>query len=432
MAGDDSRRGGGQKTPMQRVLFVHNNFPGQFGDLAQSLIARGVRCVAFGQHHAPGLPEIPMLRYNVKRGTTFGQFPLVIRAEADAIRGELTARAARKAQSEGFQPDVIVGHTGWGETLFLREIWPQARQVLFPEFFYRGGLDVGFDPEFKGMEENDLLRLKAKNMSMALALSDADVIVCPTEFQASIMPDVFKPRIRVIHEGVDTEALKPGPAEPFALDDGRFIAPGTPVVTHVNHNLEPLRGMHIFARALPRLLAEVPQAQVLIMGRELKGGYGGAAPEKLTWKEICLRGVELDPERVHFLGEVPHDRMVAALRLSAAHVYYTYPFVLSWSAIEAMALGCYVIGSDTPPLHDAIENGVNGRLLPFFDVPALSEALIAACRDPAASAPLRRAARRTAVDKFSRAGGRARWFDILGSLGLRIPPEPAEAPAASD
>jgi glycosyltransferase involved in cell wall biosynthesis len=114
--------------------------------------------------------------------------------------------------------------------------------------------------------------------------------------------------------------------------------------------------------------------------------------------------------------------MLAALRLGAAHVYYTYPFVLSWSLTEAMASGCYVIGSDTPPLHDAIEDGVNGRLLPFFDVDALSGAMIEACRDPAATVPLREAARRTAVASFDRRKGREAWISLLRELGVEIPP----------
>src|SRR5437899_2975496 len=212
--------------------------------------------------------------------------------------------------------------------------------------------------------------------------------------RAAPAPD--RPRVRVIHEGVDVDAIRPGPAEPFALDDGRVIAPGAPVITHVNNHLEPLRGLHIFARALPRLMAEIPDAQVLVIGRDAARPYGGAPPDGRTWREVAFDGLDVDPARLHFLGKPPPGRMLEALRLSTAHVYYTYPFVLSWSLVEAMASGCYVVGSDTPPLHDAIEDGVNGRLLPFFDVAALSEALIAACRDPQASAPLRAAARATA------------------------------------
>jgi len=412
---------------MAGVLFVHNNFPSQFRDLAQQLVARGVRCGAFAQRHAvEDVPGVPTLKYGIQRGSTFGIFPLAVRAEADFIRGSMALKAARRAQEQGFTPDVIVGHTGWGETVLLKEVWPDAKQVLYPEFFYSGhGLDIGFDTEFKALTEEAVLLGAAKNAVAALSLTQADALVCPTRFQASTLPAVFQPLIRVIHEGVDLETIRPAPAEPFVLDDGRVIAPGTPVITHVNNNMEPLRGLHIFARALPRLLAEVPDAQVIVIGHASSHGYSGSAPEGQTWKDVCFAGVEIDPARVHLLGRVPHERMLAALRLSTAHVYYSYPFALSWSLSEAMAMGCYVVASDTQPLRDAIEDGVNGRLLPFFDPAALSEALIAACRDPSAQAPLRAAARKTAERLFSREKGRAAWLKLLKEMGLAIPPAPS-------
>jgi glycosyltransferase involved in cell wall biosynthesis len=185
--------------------------------------------------------------------------------------------------------------------------------------------------------------------------------------------------------------------------------------------MEPLRGLQTVARALPRLLAEVPEAQVLFIGDPNRKPYGAPAPEGMTWKDVCFQGVDYDPARVHFLGRVPHPRMLAALRLGVAHTYYTYPFVLSWSLSEAMASGCYVIGSDTAPVRDAIRDGVNGRLLPFFDHDALSTALVDACRDPQASAALRVAARATAEQMFSRAKGREAWLVLLRQLGVKIP-----------
>ena len=405
------------------VLFVHNNFPAQFRDLAETLLARGVPCAAIAGSQAPGIPGMLTGRYALDRGTAAGILPYAVRAEADLIRGSAALRMAKALKAEGFDPAVIVGHPGWGETVLLDEVWPNARQVLFSEFFYRGrGLDIDFDSEFFEATEDAVLKGKAKNAVMTLALTDAEAIVAPTEFQASALPSIFRPRVRVIHEGVDVDAIRPGPAEPFVLPDGQVIAPGAPVITHINNHLEPLRGLHIFARSLPRLMAEVPDAQVLVIGREAGRPYGGSPPEGRTWREVAFEGVDADPARLHFLGKVPHAQMLAALRLSAAHVYYSYPFVLSWSLVEAMASGCYIVASDTPPLHDAIEDGVNGRLLPFFDVPALSEALIAACRDPRASAPLRAAARATAVAKFASRDGRAAWISLLQELGVEIPP----------
>jgi glycosyltransferase involved in cell wall biosynthesis len=368
------------------------------------------------------MPGVRLVRYSLQRGSTPGILPEAVRAEADLIRAKGAYEAARALKAEGWDPAVIVAHPAWGEMAYMAEVFPKARQVAFAEFYYHGrGYDVDFDVEFIPFDDAAALKVEAKNAVMAMAYARADAIVAPTEFQAASLPVAFRERARVIHEGVDVEAIQPGPAQPFTLDDGRVIAPGTPVITHVNNHMEPLRGLHILARALPRLLAEVPEAQVVLIGKETGQAYGGRPPDGGTWKDTCFAGVDYDPARVHFLGRVEHERMLAALRLGAAHIYYTYPFVLSWSLAEAMALGCYVIGSDTGPLHDAIQDGVNGRLLPFFDVDALSQAMIAACRNPAASAPLRVAARETAVAKFSRAKGREAWLALLRELGVDIP-----------
>lgn len=406
------------------VLFVHNNFPAQFRDLSQALVARGVPCFAIGGEHSPGVPGVEMVRYRLPRGSGKDVFPLAIRAEADLLRGRYALDAARWLKNQGHAPRIIVGHPGWGETSLISHVFPEAKQALFSEFYYHGsGSDIDFDPEFWDGDDEALIRGIAKNAVMAMALAEADAIVAPTEFQASRLPAPFRERTRVIHEGIDVDAIHPGPAEPFVLPDGRVIAPGTPVVTHINNQMEPMRGLHVFARALPRLLAEVPDAQVIVIGQEKTRGYGAEAPDGRTWKQAFFEPLapQLDPSRLHFLGRVPHERMLAALRLSTAHVYYSYPFVLSWSLVEAMASGCYVIGSDTAPVRDAIQDGVNGRLLPFFDVEGLSRVLIDACRNPQASAPLRAAARETAVANFSRAKGRAAWIDLLGELGLEIP-----------
>ncbi|MDZ4369791.1 MAG: glycosyltransferase [Phenylobacterium sp.] len=404
------------------VLFVHNNFPAQFRDLAQTLVAKGVPCMAIGQSHAGGGDGVRVSRYTLARGSTPGIFPLAVRAEADLIRARGAYDAARALKHEGWDPAVIVGHPGWGEMTYLHEVFPGARRVAFAEYWYRGrGQDVGFDTTWWPFDQEAVFRAEAKNAVMAMAYAEADVIVSPTRFQAGTLPAAFRERTRIIHEGVDVDAIRPGPPEPFALDDGRIIGPDVPVITHVNNNLEPLRGLHILARALPRLLEAVPSAQVLIIGGTDKRPYGGEAPDGRSWREACFDGVEVDTSRVHFLGRTSHARMLAALRLGVAHVYYTYPFVLSWSLSEAMASGCYVIGSDTPPLHDAIQDGVNGRLLPFFDPEVLAGALIDACRDPGAYTAQRQAARDTAVELFDRAKGRAGWISLLRELGVAIP-----------
>lgn len=391
---------------MANILFVHNNFPGQFAAVAPALRDRKHRCAAIGSQTAREMSRIPLARWTLKRGTTQGIWPDAVRAEADLIRGRAAAEAAIKLKKSGFQPDLIVGHPGWGETLFLREIFPRAREILLAEFFYRTkGGDVGFDPEFGRFELPDRFRVHAKNSTLALAYSEADRLVCPTPFQASMLPELFRSRVRVIHEGVDTAAIRPNADARLTLPGGVVLDRTSEVITFVNRRFEPLRGFHVFMRALPEFLASRPQAQVVLIGAETGSGYGPAAPEGSSWKAELMKevGPKLDLSRVHFMGQVTPKVLHAAFSLAAAHVYYTYPFVLSWSLLEAMACECLVVGSDTAPVRDVIVDGENGLLRDFFDIRALSRTLIEACEHRDAYGDIRRRARQTVEERFDRA-----------------------------
>jgi glycosyltransferase involved in cell wall biosynthesis len=390
---------------MSDILFVHNNFPGQFGFIAGAMYAQGHRCAIIGSKTARQLSGMAIARWNLTRGTTPGIFDPATRCEADMIRGRAAAEQALGLKKKGFDPEIIVGHPGWGETVFLGEIFPKAKQILHGEFYYRSeGGDVGFDPEFGALGLEERFRIHGKNATMAMCYADARRIVCPTRFQASVLPEAFQPKIEVIHEGVDTGFASPKADAVFTLKDGRKLDRSTPVITFINRRFEPLRGYHVFMRALPRLMAEVPEAQVLLIGHLEGRGYGQEAPKGQSWRQHFLDEVKdrLDPERLHFTGPLAHEEMIDALRISAAHVYYTYPFVLSWSLIEALSCECLVLGSDTAPLRDAITSGENGILNDFFDTDALSQAMIEACRRPADFIPLRKAARQTAIERFDR------------------------------
>ena len=389
---------------MADILFVHSNFPGQFGFVAEALRDRGHRCAAIASATGRDVPGIAVLRWRPRRGSTPGIFDPATRAEADFIRGAAAAECALALKQRGFDPALIVGHPGWGETVFLREIFPRAKQIVYGEFYYRSqGGDVGFDPEFGALKIEEAFRVHAKNATMALAYAEADRIVCPTPFQAGCLPELFRPRIEIIHEGVDTDRVKRDPEARLHLPDGRVLDRSRPVITFINRCLEPLRGFHVFMRALPQVLARLPDVEIVVIGDEERRGYG-APPPGTTWKKHILAEIKdrLGTGRVHFTGRLPYDQMLAALSISTAHVYYTYPFVLSWSLLEAMASECLIIGSDTAPVRDAVEHGANGLLFDFFDVRALSDALIRACRSPEAYAPLRRAARETVLARFDR------------------------------
>lgn len=405
---------------MAKILIVHQNFPGQFPYIAQALQQRGHDVITMGGPTARPMNGIPFRRWTTKRGSTKGILNAAVRAEADLIRAEAAATAARQLRAEGFVPDVIIAHPSWGETLHFNVIFPDAKQILFGELYYRSkGLDFAFDPEFTSNDEANELRINAKNTTQALAYVSADVIVCPTPFQASTFPDVFQPKIRILHEGVDTERAKRRPGATVKLKDGRVLDGSKPVITFINRTLEPMRGFHIFMRALPAFLDAVPEAEVVIIGKEEGSGYGPVPTDDKSWKNVMLAelGNRLDRKRVHFLGTVPHDTMVEALSISWAHVYFTYPFVLSWSLLEAMACECLVIGSDTPPLHDAIANGREGILTGFFDVDGLSHALIAAASAPRVFQSLRQAARDRVIAHFElQTTGVRGWIKLAENL----------------
>ena len=366
------------------VLFVHQNFPGQFKHLAPALAARGDQVVGLNlqaqeERMWSGVRIVP---YQVGRGTTPNVHPWVADFETKTIRGEACFHAARRLRDSGFGPDVIIAHPGWGESLFLKDVWPKARLGIYCEFFYRAeGADTGFDPEFGRPGDAEACRLRLKNLNNLLHFQVADAGISPTHWQASTFPESFRGQITVVHDGIDTEAIRPQPQVSLRVTR----ADGTPleltrqdeVITFVNRNLEPYRGYHTFMRSLPRILAQRPNARVMIVGGD-DVSYGGRPPEGRKWKDIYAEEVWplLPPggrERVHFLGHVPYHLFVPLLQLSTVHVYLTYPFVLSWSLLEAMSAGCAIVASDTQPLHEAIEDGRTGRLVNFFDPNALAE-----------------------------------------------------------
>jgi glycosyltransferase involved in cell wall biosynthesis len=362
------------------ILFIHQNFPGQFKFLAPALAGRGHRVVAMTmqkieQQQWQGVSLVP---YAASRGSTPGIHPWVGDFETKTIRGEACFRAALKLKQQGFNPDVIVAHHGWGESLFLKEIWPTAKLGIYCEFFYHAsGSDVGFDPEFPVTDVAEPCRMRLKNLNNLLHFDIADAGLSPTHWQASTFPAPFRDRITVVHDGIDTDAVQPNSAVSLSLSDGLSLSRNDEVVTFVNRNLEPYRGYHIFMRALPQLLRQRPQAHILIVGGD-SVSYGAKPAGDSTWKTIFANEVrpqisDADWARVHFLGNLPYQQFIPLLQLSTVHVYLTYPFVLSWSLLEAMSAGCAIVASDTAPLREAIEHDKTGCLVDFFDAPQLAE-----------------------------------------------------------
>jgi glycosyltransferase involved in cell wall biosynthesis len=382
---------------MADILFIHDNFPGQLGWVSAMLAERGHRCIAIASETAGRVTGVRIVKRASPPPPTPGILALAARGETELRRAQATVEAACSLRAEGFDPQLIIGHPGWGETLFLAEVFPTAKRVMYGEYYWPpADGPIGFDPEMGPWTLADHMRGHAANLGPALAYLEADRIVCPTPYQASLMPAPLHDRIAVTHDGIDTRTLRPAPD--LRIQRGtRTLWRGTPLITYVSRKLEPLRGFHILMRALPRVLDALPTAEVLIIGEE-GHGYGFRPPTSESWKARYVAEVSdrLDLSRVHFTGKLPHGQMAAALQASSAHVYYTYPFVLSWSLLEAMACGALIVASDTAPVRDVIVPGVNGLMGDFFNVDALAENLILACSRPADFEPMRAAARRTA------------------------------------
>ena len=386
-----------------KILLIHQNFPGQFLHLAPALAARGHEVLALTDKNNNRTAPVPVMRYDHKAQVVDpGQCRLGRNYTQMSDRGVTVARAClRWREDKGYVPDVIFGHSGWGETLFLKEVWPEAKLLVYAEFYYKGrGADVGFDPEFSPRSFDQVLIAQGRTAHLGQSLLHADAGLSPTEWQASTYPPALRRNIEVIFDGVETDRLKPDPTAAVTLPNGRVIRAGDEVLTFVNRNLEPYRGYHTFMRALPEVMAARPEAQVVIVGGD-DVSYG-QPPKEGKWKEIFLSEVRdrLDLSRVHFMGKVPYATFVSLMQVSRVHAYLTYPFVLSWSMMESMGAGALVVGSDTAPVREVIRHGENGLLVDFFDVPAWSRTLTEALAHPERFTALRQAARKTVLERY--------------------------------
>jgi glycosyltransferase involved in cell wall biosynthesis len=390
------------------ILFLHQNFPGQFKHLAPALAKQGHMVVALGVNLVPF--ALPGVRHLYHQPRSIGPdrsaaAPVPMRSlQGHLAYGESAAQAMTRLADDGFAPDVVFAHPGWGEALFVKDVFPAARLLVYAEYYYGSpGGDFGFDPEFSRPTAASRHAIRIKNTHLLHALSAADAALSPTEFQRSQHPAWCRERIRVIHDGIDSTLFRPNPDAVVRLNKrGLTLRAGDEVVTFVARQLEPYRGYHSFMRALPALMQLRPKAHIVIVGAD--GVSYGPAPADghSSWKQVFLDEVSahLDPARISFVGKLPHTVLTQLLQVSAAHVCLTYPFVLSWSMMEAMSIGALVIGSRTAPVQELITHGHNGLLTDFFDPAALAATLADGLAQGPALAPLRQAARQTIVERY--------------------------------
>ena len=393
----------GQNNQM-KILFIHQNFPGQFRCLAKALADQKheVRSLSLG---GQSLPNISHAQYQIKRGNTPQIDPLIAEFETKIIRAKACTEKLIQLKKDGFEPDLVVAHPGWGESLFVKDVFEKTILINFIEFYYQKNSDTFFDKEFTNVSPEGLMRLRIKNVNNLLALEGMDYGLCPTKWQHSTIPVAYQSKVKVIFDGINTEIVKPNPEAKLSIkhrNGGTYtLSSEDEIVTFVNRNLEPYRGYHSFMRALPRLMKERPEAKILIVGGN-SVSYGKEAPEGQTWKDIFLNEVkdQLDLDRLFFLGSIPYDAYLNLLQMSSAHVYLTYPFVLSWSCVEAMSAEALVIGSKTAPVEEFITHEKNGLLVDFFNYDELATTIIEVLKEPNKFMTLRKNARKTVVKNY--------------------------------
>ena len=392
------------------ILFVHQAFPAQYVHICQQLLKQPgntVVSVGIGKSSIPKTKGYHHYTYQPKRGNGKDTHPLIVDAETKAIRAEACAELCQQLKKKGFTPDIICGHPGWGELLFLPFIWPDAPILMYQEFCYNvNGFDCAFDKELQP-DDKDWLnsgRIHFKNANTLLNLDHATWNISPTAFQKSSYPERFHHRFSVIHDGISNRARPATNPKKlsFTIDKELTLTSADQLITFVNRHIEPYRGCHSFIRAIPRIQELQPEARIVIVG-ERKGVSYGKACDDGEWCDRFLAEIagQYDPSRVHFVGRIDYNRFLTLLQLSKAHVYLTYPFVLSWSLLEAMSTGCAVVGSATAPVMEVLQHEHNGLLVDFFSPQAIAEQVSRLLEDRPLAQKLGQQAHRDAVEHYS-------------------------------
>ena len=385
-----------------RILFLHQNFPGQFKYLAAHYGAHPEHDALFiTKRGANKIPGVRKIIYKVKGRSGKSTHRYVKDLENGVLHGEAVAEQCVRLRKQGLNPDIVVAHPGWGESLFIKDVFPNVTLLNYFEYYFnpKTGGDIGFDPEYPPVLE-DFMRTRLRNSLLQLSLEGCDWGITPTQWQWSRHPERYRHRISIIHEGIDTRLIKPAREDfTIGLPDGRQLSRSDEVITYVSRNLEPYRGFPSFMRAAEIILKRRPKACVLVIGGD-EVSYGQKLPEGQSYREVMMDEVDIDPKRIYFLDRVPYRRYLSILGISAAHIYLTYPFVLSWSMLEAMSAGCLVIGSRTAPVEEVVRDGQNGLLVDFFSPEDIAGRVDDVLDHPDRMARLRQAARQTVIQGF--------------------------------
>lgn len=387
-----------------KLLFVHQNMPGQYRELVQWLAAQGGHDIVFltQREKHPDIKGVRTVVYKTHHKAADDAYGLSKTWETAAGNGFGAVRALAGIVTAGFTPDIVIGHVGWGEMTFFREVLPDTPMIGFFEYFYsvRGG-PVGFDPEAPVNDHAPYI-MHGHNVVPLMNIEAVDVGHSPTFWQRDRFPASFHDKIYVCHDGIRTDKLVPNKKASVTLGRiGRPLTRNDEIVTYMARNLETTRGYHQFMRALPHIQKARPNARILVIGGN-DVSYGGKSkhPGGLRGQMEAEVGHLLDWDRLHFLGQVPYENYQQIIQISSCHIYLTMPFVLSWSLLESMSMGATIVASDVAPVREAMEHGETGLLVDFFDAEAIAAQVVDVLARPKAFAHLGPAARQHVVDNY--------------------------------
>ncbi len=384
-----------------RILFLHSNFPAQFRHLAVALGQDSKHQVVFGTTRREGsLPGVFKAVYAPSREAHPQTHHYVRTLESAVLQGQAVYRLAEQLRAQGFVPDIVYGHSGWGPTLFIKDIFPKAKLLCYFEWFYHAhGSDADFDPT-EPLNADDEARIRIKNAPILIDLYSCDRGLSPTYWQRQQFPPEYHSKLAVFHDGVDTEFFQPKSGARLVLPRLNLDLSQVPeLVTYVARGMEPYRGFPQLIETIALLQQRRPQCHVVIVG-ENRVAYGRTLPDGQTYKDYMLEKVPLDLNRVHFTGLLPYPEYLQVLQASSAHIYLTRPFVLSWSMLEALSAGCLVVASNTAPVTEIIQDGVNGLLVDFFSPQEIADRVEEVLNHPTQMEPLRAKARETILERY--------------------------------
>ncbi|MCK5898952.1 MAG: glycosyltransferase [Methylococcales bacterium] len=378
------------------ILFIHQNFPAQFKHLAKKLADnKQNKVIALRIHKNTLIEGVDIYEYPILSAESNNIHPLVKDFETKVRRAESVAAFCKSLREVGFTPDIVIAHVGWGESFFIRDIWSKTKILAYLEYYYRfEGQDVNFDPEFS-VDSDQRYRIRLKNQATLQALDEADAFITPTKWQHKQFPKWSHKRIKIIHDGIDMAVCCPNENASVRLEKaGITLTKSDKVITYVSRGLEPLRGFHQFMRSLPSVMKAHPDVIILVVGNDTPA-YETKKFE--TYKEQLLNELsgQLDSNQLYFLGKVPYASYLQILQISSVHIYLTYPFITSWSLLEAMAIECAVVGSKTAPVTEYIQHNKNGLLVDFFDSQQLVQAVSSLLNDTTFAQRLGKQARQT-------------------------------------